>query len=113
MSAQEIMMRESGRAERRKDVARLKKNRKTYWGYPRLSYEDAPRPREPMDERALGKVVQYPASCSCAGCCNSRRAPNMNGGERTRDELRGFANYREQLQEVSDEDEEAQEASDA
>ena len=105
-------MRTSGRAERRKNIARLKNKRKNYWGYPRISWEDTPRPREPMDARALGKVVQYPASCSCAGCCNARRAPNMNAGERTLDELRGFANYREQLDEVY-EDEEAQKASDA
>ena len=111
-------MRTSGRAERRKHVARLKNKRKNYWGYPTVwsagvwepsQFSCAPKP---MDARQLGKVVQYPASCSCSGCCNARRSPWMNEGERTRDELRGFANYREQLDEVY-EDEEAQKASDA
>lgn len=93
-------MREGNRAIRRFHVARLKKKRKNYWGYPtRWSrpYDALPSAPVEMDKQQLGKVVQYPQACSCAGCCNVRRAPNMNGGEYTLQERRYFENYKEQL----------------
>lgn len=97
------------RAVRRHHVTRLKKARKHYWGYPTRGFtprDVAPRTPEEMSPKVLGKVVQYPQVCSCAGCCNSRRAPNMNGGEHTREELRGFQNYREGLYEIFGDDQE-------
>ena len=93
-------MREGNRVIRRFHVSRLKKKRKHYWGYPssgRIAYDAPPVKPVEMDDSQLGKVVQYPQACSCAGCCNVRRAPNMNGGEYTLQELRYFANYKEQL----------------
>ncbi len=68
------------RAVRRHHVERLKQTRKGYWGY------DRPRTVGPaeMCAKALGKVVQYPASCSCTMCGNSRKW----FGQRTTQELR-------------------------
>lgn len=100
-------MEKFNRAVRRHHVKRLKAARKHYWGYPQLGnygLHEPPTKREEMNPKQLGKVVQYPQACSCAGCCNSRRAPNMNGGESTREELRYFANYYEQLDELDTEE---------
>jgi hypothetical protein len=99
------------RAIRRHHIARLKKKRKNYWGYPTFWYPGVIEDRfgrapQPMDARQLGKVVQYPASCSCAGCCNARRAPSLNGGALTRPELRHWQNYREGLEEIENKNEE-------
>lgn len=95
------------RAVRRHHIARLKKKRKNYWGYPTVwqagifepdRFSRAP---QPMDARQLGKVVQYPQACSCQGCCNVRRAPYMNNGiGLTRQELCHWQSYREGLEEV-------------
>jgi hypothetical protein len=55
-----------------------------------------------MTPAQLGKVVQYPQACSCAGCCNVRRAPNMNNAPLgwTRQEIRHWQNYLEGLAEL-------------
>jgi hypothetical protein len=105
------------RAIRRHHIARLKKKRKNYWGYPTVwqwgvwepnRFSRAP---QPMDARQLGKVVQYPAVCSCEGCCNVRRAPHMNGGTGlTYREMCHWQNYREGLEEVENKNEESQAA---
>jgi hypothetical protein len=93
------------RAQRRRDIERLKRNRNNYWGFPNrwAANHDAP-PVAPigMTPAQLGKVVQYPKSCSCAGCCNVRRAPNMNNGGMgwTRQEIRHWHNYLEGLTEL-------------
>lgn len=95
------------RAVRRHHIARLKQARKNYWGYPnRWPYgrDELPRAPEPMDARQLGKVVQYPQACSCAGCCNARRV--LGGTILTRQEQRHWQNYREGLAEVVDKEEE-------
>ena len=47
------------RALRRHHAARLKKNRKNYWG-------------GITQIKQLGKVLQYPAHCSCPMCGNAR-----------------------------------------
>jgi hypothetical protein len=94
---------ERKRAVRRHHIARLKKARKNYWGYPNrygTPRDEAPNAPEGMNAAQLGKVVQYPQVCSCASCCNVRRCPWMNYSERTRDEQRGFQNYREGLDEI-------------
>jgi hypothetical protein len=57
------------RAERRRQIARLKKARKLYWSY---DYEMRYRGRI-MPKSTQGKVVQYPAACSCPMCGNPRR----------------------------------------
>jgi hypothetical protein len=91
-------MREGNRAERRFHIGRLKKKRKHYWGFPNRWSLAIGEPPQEMNEKQLGKVVQYPQACSCACCCNVRRATNMSdGGERTMQERRFFANYEEQL----------------
>ncbi len=75
------MLKSMKRAQRRRHIARLKRNRKNYWNFPSVAsgrYDEAPTPPEPMSPAQLGKVVQYPHPCSCAACCNVRRAPNMN-----------------------------------
>lgn len=56
------------RGERRFQTERLKKKRKNYWGYPikRYTYQ-----AKPMNAGRLGKVVQYPAWCSCSKCSGS------------------------------------------
>ena len=54
------------RAIRRHHIARLKNNRKSYWGYDR-------RRDGQMDAKQLGKVVQYPTPCSCTMCGNPRK----------------------------------------
>jgi hypothetical protein len=80
-------MRTTNRAIRRHHIARLKKTRKHYWHYPdRFSGlpDEPPGPPQEMDEKQLGRVVQYPQICSCAGCCNVRRAPNMSDGHHGR-----------------------------
>lgn len=86
------------RAVRRHHIKRLKKARANYWGY---GWRD-----QQMDARQLGRLVQSPQACSCAGCGNARRNPwtGLFGseGKYTLDEQRGFANYREQLDETTD-----------
>lgn len=98
-------MRQGSRSERRHHVERLKKFRKHYWGFP-LRWTERPgeKPVSPveMSPEQLGKVVQYPQACSCACCCNVRRAPNINAGERTMQERQHFANYKEQLEELEE-----------
>lgn len=98
------------RAIRRHHIARLKKARKNYWGYPNrwaYKFNELPRAPEPMDARQLGKVVQNPQMCSCAGCCNVRRNPWSAAGDgRTWQEKRHWHNYREGLAEVVDKEEE-------
>jgi hypothetical protein len=96
-------MRVSDRSERRHHIDRLKNKRKTYWGYPRKYHQrpdELPHAPLEMSAKQLGRVVQYPKDCSCAGCGNIRRWPWMNEGERSLDERRGFAKYAEQLEEV-------------
>lgn len=91
------------RAVRRHHIARLKKGRKHYWGYPnRWAYkrDELPCAPQEMDARQLGKVVQYPKACSCGVCCNVRRAPYVNQNYLTRQEQRHWQNYREGLSEV-------------
>jgi hypothetical protein len=95
------------RSVRRHHVNRLKSKRKHYWGYGRSHILWTPRTdlipkgRKEMDQDVLGKVVQYPAACSCPSCCNVRRYPWMNEGEgRTIQERRWLEQYREQLEEV-------------
>jgi hypothetical protein len=51
------------RALRRHHRARLKKTRQQYWGHYHAY---------PWTPAQLGKVVQYPAQCSCTGCGNPR-----------------------------------------
>jgi hypothetical protein len=83
-------MEKFNRAVRRHHVKRLKAKRKTYWGYPRLErYGPGNIPLGPdrMNAHQLGKVVQYPQACSCAGCGNVRRNAWMNYAERTREEI--------------------------
>jgi hypothetical protein len=98
------MFKSMKRAQRRQDIARLKRNRNNYWGPDRWSarHNAPPVAPTPMAPAQLGKVVQYPKSCSCAGCCNVRRAPNMNEGGRgwTRQETRHWHNYLEGLAEL-------------
>ena len=99
------MVKSMKRAQRRQDIARLKRNRKNYWGFPNrwsAHYSEPPVAPVPMSAAQLGKVVQYPKSCSCAGCCNVRRAPNMNEGGKgwTRQEIRHWHNYIEGLTEL-------------
>ena len=53
------------RAIRRHHRERLKKNRKSYWGY-------GSRWIGTMDLQQLGMVVRTPALCSCLGCGNQR-----------------------------------------
>lgn len=94
-------MRNSNRAERRHHIARLKHNRRNYWGYPNrwIDNHGLPVGPQPMDARQLGRVVQYPQACSCPGCCNVRRAHHWNDSAQglTRDEQRGIINLAEQL----------------
>jgi hypothetical protein len=99
------MLKSMKRAQRRRDIERLKRNRKNYWGFPNrwAAKHNAP-PVAPIGMTAaqLGKVVKYPQACSCAGCCNVRRAPNMNdsGMGWTRQEIRHWHNYLEGLTEL-------------
>ena len=92
-------MRESqGRALRRHHVARLKRRRKSYWGYPSVlgtPLDEAPQAPRSMDARQLGKVTQNPQMCSCPACGNARR---LVGG--TMQERRWLDQYREQLDEL-------------
>jgi hypothetical protein len=99
------MFKSMKRAQRRQDIARLKRNRKNYWGFPNrwaAHHSDLPVAPVPMTPAQLGKVVQYPQHCSCAGCCNVRRAPNMNNAPLgwTRQEIRNWQNYIEGLAEL-------------
>lgn len=93
------------RALRRHHIERLKRNRKNYWGFPERvagRHGEAPVSLEPMSEKQLGKVVQYPKDCSCGVCCNVRRAPNLNQARNgwTRQEICHWHNYLEGLEEV-------------
>lgn len=99
------MFKSMKRAQRRQDIARLKRNRKNYWGFPNrwaAHYSERPAAPVPMTPEQLGKVVQYPQACSCAGCCNVRRAPNMSqsGNGWTRQEICHWHNYLEGLAEL-------------
>jgi hypothetical protein len=99
------MFKSMKRAQRRQNVVRIKRNRKNYWGFPNkwpAWHDEAPVSPEPMTPKQLGKVVQYPQPCSCACCCNVRRAPNLNesGKGWTRQEIRNWHNYLEGLVEL-------------
>lgn len=93
------------RALRRQHIVRLKRNRKNYWGFPNrwaAHYSEPPVAPVPMSPEQLGKVVQYPKICSCAGCCNVRRAPNLNNSRTgwTYQEVCHWHNYVEGLAEL-------------
>ena len=62
-------LKDLSRANRRHQTARLKKARKLYWGHGGSSYTTY----DTMTPKQLGKVVQYPAVCSCFMCGNARR----------------------------------------
>jgi hypothetical protein len=99
------MFKSMKRAQRRQDIARLKRNRRNYWGFPdkwAAHRGEAPVAPTQMTPAQLGKVVQYPQACSCAGCCNVRRAPNMNDAGKgwTRQEICHGQNYLEGLAEL-------------
>jgi hypothetical protein len=99
------MVKSMKRAQRRQDIARLKRQRKNYWGYPDkwvARHNEPPVAPVPMSAEQLGKVVQTPKLCSCASCCNVRRAPNLNdsGNGWTRQEIRHWHNYLEGLVEL-------------
>lgn len=68
------------RALRRHHLARIKANRKNYWGFYRGDRGTH------MSERQLGVVAHTPAVCSCWMCCNPRRSD----GERTMQERRAM-----------------------
>lgn len=78
-------MEKFNRAERRAQVARLKQKRKFYFGG---GFDNETisgyNQHIPLEGRQLGRVVQYPAMCSCPMCGNSRR----HFGERTIQEQR-------------------------
>lgn len=65
------------RALRRHHRARLKKNRRYYWGREGLA---------DWTPCSLGKAIDTPHPCSCLGCGNSRRWL----GERTIQERRAY-----------------------
>lgn len=58
------------RAERIKQIKRLKKARKSFHGY-ELSW--GTEGKKKMSAKALGKVVQYPCICSCFLCSNNKK----------------------------------------
>jgi hypothetical protein len=60
-------MEKFNRAQRRHDNDRLKNKRKRYW------FND----KSSMTPKSLGKVVQYPAACSCTMCGNPRKMLNV------------------------------------
>lgn len=73
-------MEKFNRAVRRHHVERLKEKRRVYWGFPsRTTMSQA---REPMDRMRLGKVVQYPTTCSSPWCCGN---PRLREGDTYRD----------------------------
>lgn len=69
------MEKDRKRAIRRHHIARLKNTRKNYFNATWRS-----------DPKQLGRIVQYPAMCSCTMCGNERKW----FGYRTLDEKRGF-----------------------
>lgn len=66
-------MEKFNRSQRRLDTQRLKDKRKRYW---RMEPEQ-------RTAKQLGRVVQYPAACSCTMCGNERK----HFGHRTIEEL--------------------------
>jgi hypothetical protein len=62
-------MEKFNRAVRRQQIARLKKNRKSYWGYNKARGMTT----DVMSPAQLGRIVQYPQACSCPGCGNQRK----------------------------------------
>lgn len=63
-------MKDSSRAIRRHHVARLKNNRKNYYGTNRVYGTEG---ITQMTPDRLGKVSQYPKDCSCPMCGNPRK----------------------------------------
>jgi hypothetical protein len=59
----------ASRSVRRHHLERLKKNRSTYWGYPR---HDGVKEKA-MSERTLGIVAQTPKACGCWMCSRPRK----------------------------------------
>lgn len=89
------------RAVRRFHVARLKRTRKNYWGYPNnyhVGRDEPPVTPIGMSPAQLGKMVQNPQMCSCLGCGNQRH--NTAGWTPTLQEKRWFIQYQEQVEEA-------------
>lgn len=99
-------MEKFNRAVRRHHAARLKHNRRFYWGYgrngTRRDYAEDGAPLRPleMSEHDLGRVVQTPQTCSCLGCGNQRH--NTAGWCPTLQEKRWGEQYHEQVQEAEE-----------
>lgn len=69
-------MDKSKRAQRRYHTVRLKENRKNYWAG-----------KFKLFPTEIGKVVQYPAVCSCHMCGNPRKYSGNSSSGKTRAEL--------------------------
>lgn len=96
-------MEKFNRAVRRHHVARIKHNRKHYWGYPnrhRQRRDELPQSPVEMEPRILGKVLRTPQLCSCWACGNQRH--NTGGWTPTINERRWLDQYREQVAETEE-----------
>jgi hypothetical protein len=59
----------SSRSVRRHHMERLKKNRSTYWGYPRHDEGQ----EKAMSDRTRGIVANTPKNCGCWMCSRPRK----------------------------------------
>lgn len=91
-------MKNRKRAIRRHHRARLKNTRKNYWGWGYNNWRSHPHNSNcEMPKTVQGKVVQYPAQCSCTGCGN----PRKHFKERTLKERSMDDVYRDMLEDLN------------
>jgi len=93
------MFKNMSRAERRHHRARLKKNRRNYWGYGRQGWNifDI----KEMSAYQAGVVTRTPTPCSCYMCGNQRHNTWQNKKEcLTMQERKALEDYNNQMEEL-------------
>jgi len=64
-----------GRAQRRADMAAMKKRVRLYHCFPTIE-------KQPWNEKRIGKLATTPAPCSCSMCGNRRKHEGPTAKER-------------------------------
>ncbi len=97
------MFKNMARAIRRHHKARLKKNRKNYWGFGKYGWRGSVTSSlyEEMDETCSGIVINTPTPCSCWMCRNPRHSDWLSKKSKlTMAERRMLDNYKNDIREV-------------
>ena len=98
------MFKNMSRAQRRYQRARIKNNRRNYWGYGKYGWRNyCNHGIEEMPKDVAGWVTRTPTPCSCSMCGNPRHNVWQNKKERlTLQERKAFEAYKDNMEEIDD-----------